>query len=65
MTTFSVLFSRRAVEDFDSTRDWNEQHSLEAAKKWVAAVEKSLDSLERDPDRFQRARDPGEFPVVL
>jgi len=65
MTTFSVLFTRRAIENFDSVRCWYEQRSIDAAKKWVAAVEKSLDSLERDPLRFQRSSDQGEFPIML
>jgi len=61
----TVLFTRRATEDFESTRSWYEQRSIDAARKWVEAVEKALGSLERDPDRFQRISDKGEFPMLL
>ena len=65
MSLFSVSFTRRAIEDFDSTRIWYENHSTDAAMKWILAVEKAIDSLEHDPHRFHKISDQGHFPVLL
>lgn len=57
MRAYEVEFTRRAVADFDEALIWYGERSADAAYKWIAAIERTLDSLEQDPRRFPRARE--------
>jgi len=65
MSRFSVDFTERATKEFNAACDWYEQHSPQAAKKWLAAVGHMLDQLESDPHRFPRASDADVLTVPL
>lgn len=65
MSRFEVRFTRRATAAFDEALQWYEARSLDAAHKWVAAVELALDRLERDPHRYPRAAEDGLLPAPI
>jgi plasmid stabilization system protein ParE len=65
MSGFEVRFTRQATVAFDETLDWYKARSLEAARKWLAAVELALDKLEEDPYRYPRAAEDDLFPTPL
>lgn len=59
MRSYEVEFTRRAVADFDEALLWYSDRSVDAANKWIAAIEAALDALEQSPQRFPRAREDG------
>lgn len=60
-----MRFTRQATAAFDESLEWYKVRSLEAARKWVAAVELALDKLETDPHRYPRASEDGLFTAPL
>jgi plasmid stabilization system protein ParE len=65
MSRYEVEFVRRAVADFNEAVDWYSKRSIDAADKWITAVEKALDALEQNPQQFPRAREESELGIAL
>lgn len=57
MSRYEVKFTGNAVNDFQLISTWYAAKSIVAEAKWIAAVEKALDLLERNPLQFARVLD--------
>jgi plasmid stabilization system protein ParE len=62
---YAVEFTKRAAADFDEALQWYRIRSLEAANKWIVAIERALDALERNPEQFPIAQEDGLRGLTL
>jgi plasmid stabilization system protein ParE len=58
---FRVLLETRAVRDLDEASGWIAETSVEAADRWLGAIETAICSLEVFPERCPLARENGQF----
>lgn len=57
-----VRLLRRAKRDAAAITDWIAERSKAGADRWVAALDKALDSIDQFPDSHPLAEENDEFP---
>ena len=63
---YEVFVTDRAERQLEeSSRWWAENRSAEQAKEWYEGFVAAIQSLEKNPERFPRARESDAFPVSL
>jgi plasmid stabilization system protein ParE len=60
-----VIIQPPARLDIEAAYQYLRERAPDAAERWLAGIEKSIESLEQHPNRSQVAAESQEFPEVI